>query len=404
MKHRNSIKKRILSVSAAFVLALSIVPTAAFAVMADEEDDAVIEAVEDIETADTENVEAEAAEAEAADVETAENEAEDAETTEVEAEDDALVEIEEAEAVVEAVDTEITSIAATVTAPEIGKAPSYSPTIVTDPSDAASNKSEMNVYWYKCDTNSDNIGDWTEMTSSEKFEGACYYAIEICYELTPECGYAFTSSTTGTINGEAADTRFSDVYSGDWFAYLSYTWYVKGDGTYSDVPAGAYYYEPVKWATLNEITTGTSRTTFSPSVACTRAQVVTFLWRAAGKPEPSLDTSTFTDVDKNSYYYKAVLWAVENGITTGYNSTTFGPNDSCTRCQVVTFLYRDAGQPSVSGITNPFTDIGSSEYYTNAVLWAYKNGITTGTTATTFSPNNTCLREHVVTFLYRWLH
>ena len=169
-----------------------------------------------------------------------------------------------------------------------------------------------------------------------------------------------------------------------------------------DVPASAYYADAVKWAVEKGITTGTSATTFSPEASCTRAQMVTFLWRAAGSPAPKATTTAFTDLDKSAYYYDAVLWAVEQGITTGTSATTFSPNATVTRGQTVTFLYRFAGQPAVSG-SSSFTDVNSSDYYAAAVQWAKEQGITSGTSATTFSPTNDCTRGQIVTFLYRQL-
>lgn len=141
-------------------------------------------------------------------------------------------------------------------------------------------------------------------------------------------------------------------------------------------------------------------TAFSPNNACTRAQIVTFLWRAMGEPEPQSNTTPFTDLDKNEYYYKAVLWAVEEGITTGMTATTFEPNRACTRSQAVTFLWRAAEYP-VSSAKNPFADIPTGQWYTEAVLWAVEQGITTGISADKFAPNDTCTRAHIVTFLHR---
>ena len=166
-----------------------------------------------------------------------------------------------------------------------------------------------------------------------------------------------------------------------------------------DVPADAYYYDAVDWAVSNGITNGTSDTMFSPNNACTRAQMVTFLWRSAGSPEPSGSSNPFTDVAASAYYYDAVLWAVEQGITNGTTATTFSPNATVTRGQTVTFLWRFAGAPAVSGTS--FADVAESAYYATAVAWAASEGITSGTTATTFSPNNPCTRAQIVTFLYR---
>ncbi|MDY3691315.1 MAG: S-layer homology domain-containing protein [Dysosmobacter sp.] len=167
-----------------------------------------------------------------------------------------------------------------------------------------------------------------------------------------------------------------------------------------DVPADAYYYDAVLWAAKEGITGGTDAVHFSPNATCTRAQAVTFLWRAAGSPAPKSHAMPFTDVAEGSYYETAVLWAVENGITKGTSDTTFTPNAKCTRAQIVTFLWRSQKSPA-SGSVNPFTDVAADAYYTNAVLWAVEHGITAGTTATTFSPNNDCTRAQIVTFLYR---
>ena len=170
--------------------------------------------------------------------------------------------------------------------------------------------------------------------------------------------------------------------------------------TFSDVPADAYYFTPVEWAVKNGITSGTSATTFSPNAACTRAQAVTFLWRAAGSPAPKSAEMPFVDVSADAYYYDAVLWAVENGITAGTSATTFGPNITCSRAHIVTFLWRAQGTPSAD-VLNPFADVAVDAYYNKPVLWAVENGITAGTSATTFSPNADCTRAQIVTFLYR---
>ena len=170
---------------------------------------------------------------------------------------------------------------------------------------------------------------------------------------------------------------------------------------FQDVPSDAYYFEAVNWAVANNVTNGTSETTFSPDVGCTRAQVVTFLWRAAGQPEPTEGTNPFTDVKEGTYYYKAVLWAVEKGITNGTSETTFDPDDTCTRAQIVTFLWRREGKPAPTGANNPFADVKPSAYFGSAVLWAVETGITNGTSETTFEPNEDCTRAQVVTFLFR---
>ncbi len=162
------------------------------------------------------------------------------------------------------------------------------------------------------------------------------------------------------------------------------------------------YYEAVGWAVANSITSGTSATTFSPSATCTRAQAVTFLWRAAGCPEPTSASNPFSDVHSGDYYYKAVLWAVENGITSGTSATTFSPNAQCNRAQIVTFLWRSAGSPDGLGDTS-FSDVNSNAYYAGAVAWAVGEGVTSGTGGNCFSPNTSCVRAQIVTFLYRFI-
>lgn len=174
-----------------------------------------------------------------------------------------------------------------------------------------------------------------------------------------------------------------------------------GSFNFHDVSRLDYFYDAVKWAAENGIASGTGRYNFSPDAVCTRAQTVTFLWRAAGSPLPRYRVCPFTDVNPRDYYYDAVLWAVEQGITTGLNATTFGPDVTVTRGQVATFLYRAASAAKPSTF-NPFTDVKTTAYNYNAILWAYDNRITTGTSDTTFSPDAYCTRAQIVTFLYRY--
>ena len=171
---------------------------------------------------------------------------------------------------------------------------------------------------------------------------------------------------------------------------------------FDDVSEDDYYYEAVLWAVEHGVTDGTTKTTFGPNKVCTRAQAVTFLWRTSGSPEPAATVNPFTDVSADAYYYKAVLWAVEKGITKGATETTFNPNATCSRGQIVTFQYRMAGSPA-TGTVNPFTDVAGNAYYADAVLWAVKEGITKGTSTTTFSPDADCTRAQIVTFLWRYL-
>ncbi|MBR7179616.1 MAG: discoidin domain-containing protein [Oscillospiraceae bacterium] len=168
-----------------------------------------------------------------------------------------------------------------------------------------------------------------------------------------------------------------------------------------DVPEGSFYYDPVAWAVKKEITNGMDATHFSPDMDCNRAQVVTFLWRAAGSPEPAVSTHSFADVAAGSFYEKAVLWAVEQGITNGTDATHFSPNMSCNRATVVTFLYRAFGSPAVEDVQNPFTDVPADSWYTAPVLWAVEKGITNGMGGGRFGVDGICNRAQIVTFLYR---
>ena len=170
---------------------------------------------------------------------------------------------------------------------------------------------------------------------------------------------------------------------------------------FDDVQEGSFYHLPVLWAVANGITNGIDATHFDPNGSCNRAQVVTFLWRAAGEPEPGSSVNPFKDVQKGSFYEKAVLWAVEKGITNGTDSTHFSPNDPCNRAAVVTFLWRAAGKPAPTTTSNPFRDVPADSWYTAPVLWAVEKGITNGMTLTQFDANGICNRAQVVTFLYR---
>ena len=170
---------------------------------------------------------------------------------------------------------------------------------------------------------------------------------------------------------------------------------------FADVPADSFYYEPVLWALENGITTGATANTFNPNGPCLRAHVVTFLHRAAGNPAPTSTKNPFTDVKSSDFFYKPVLWAVERGITNGTSGTTFGSYDNCNRAAVVTFLWRAAGCPEPKAVNNPFVDVKTTDFFYKAVLWAVENGITNGLDATHFGPAAGCNRAQVVTFLYR---
>ena len=219
--------------------------------------------------------------------------------------------------------------------------------------------------------------DATIATVSEDGVITAIKAGTVTITVTAADGSGITATCKVTVKKEKIDNPFTDVKESD-----------------------GWYYEPVLWAVDNGITTGLTSTTFGPNKTCTRGQIVTFLWRAMGCPEPESTVNPFKDVPKNEYYTKAVLWALENGITTGLNSTTFGPEETCTRAQVVTFLWRAMGKPEAKTTSHTFKDV-AKDYYTEAVLWALEEGITTGLTSTKFGTNDACTRAHVVTFLYR---
>ena len=175
------------------------------------------------------------------------------------------------------------------------------------------------------------------------------------------------------------------------------------ENPFTDLKQDEYYVDPVLWAVHHGVTVGATATTFEPDSTCTRAQIITFLWRAAGAPAPKQAKTPFTDLQTDAYYMDAAAWAVENGITIGTSETTFSPNEGCTRAQVVTFLWRFQNKPAPKAPQTPFTDLKTGEYYLDAVAWAVENGITVGATATTFEPDSTCTRAQIVTFLYRAL-
>ena len=222
------------------------------------------------------------------------------------------------------------------------------------------------------------------------------------FTITPDKGYAVANvKIDGKSIGAVKSYTFENVRRTHTIEVI----FMKANGTpqtgvFVDVATGGYYEDAVDWAVENGITKGTDDTHFSPDGICTRAQAVTFLWRAAGSPKPETRTMPFTDIPAGSYYYDAVLWAVENGITKGTSNTTFSPNMTCSRAQIVAFLWRSEKSPA-AGTANPFADVKSTAYYADAVLWAVKEDITKGTTNTTFSPDADCTRAQIVTFLWR---
>ena len=222
------------------------------------------------------------------------------------------------------------------------------------------------------------------------------------FTITPDKGYAVAKVLVdGKSVGAVTSYTFKNVTKDHTIEAV----FMKSNGNpqtgvFVDVPENSYYEEAVDWAEENGITQGTDDTHFSPNDICTRAQAVTFLWRTAGSPAPKSTTMPFTDIPTGSYYYNAVLWAVENDITKGTSGSTFSPDAICSRAQIITFLWRSEKSPA-AGTANPFVDVKSTAYYADAVLWAVKKGITMGTTSTTFSPDADCTRAQIVTFLWR---
>ena len=234
----------------------------------------------------------------------------------------------------------------------------------------------------------------SEITALRKSYGT---TVDLTAYTPTRSGYIFT----GWYADKALTEKITEVkLTGNITVYAG--WQQAAESPFTDVPKGSYYEEAVNWAVAQGITAGTTATTFSPNNPCTRAQAVTFLWRAAGCPAPESSVMPFTDVAEGSYYHDAVLWAVENGITKGTSDTAFSPNATCTRAQIVTFLWRSQKSPASDSV-NPFTDVAADAYYADAVLWAAENGVTSGTTATTFSPSDNCTRAQIVTFLFRCL-
>ena len=224
--------------------------------------------------------------------------------------------------------------------------------------------------------------------------------------IKPDSGYMLASLTVKDRNGQEiiikkqTDEQYTFIMPEGKVNIEPVFEPSKKQTEYSDVTMDSYYHDAVHWAAANGITEGTGENTFSPHFSCTRAQMVTFLWRMSGCPEPKGMSNTFLDVDRDAYYYKAVLWAIENGITKGTSMNSFSPNETVTRGQTVVFLHRTAGMP-VSSVDNAFNDVTENDFYFKAVTWAAQNGITGGTGNGSFSPNEDCTRAQIVTLLYR---
>ena len=288
-----------------------------------------------------------------------------------------------------------------------------------DGSAAGDAGSQFAIYAYS----EEPVGASTQVTftavnpgTTQLLIGRTLYKITVA-EIEPPHEHSYTSVVTAPTCTEGGYTTYTcecgDSYVADETEALGHD-YVDGvcsrcgdvkeqpvQNPFVDVPEGEYYYDAVMWAVANGITDGTTETTFSPNGECQRAMVVTMLWRAANCPEPTSTNNPFRDVKEGDYFYKAVLWAVEEGITDGIAEDRFGPYIRCSRAQAVTFLYRYKDMPEVSTTDNPFTDVDVNEWYGPAILWAVENGITEGHGENTFAPNLICNRAQVVTFLYR---
>ena len=258
----------------------------------------------------------------------------------------------------------------------------------------------LGVEWY------DVTGDSLEavMPGTLFKEGHTY---QVILEIAAIEDYRFSVDAGGertgvfaTVNGTSATVQAGDDAERTIFVVKEYT-LALGGNPFDDVKAADYFFDPVLWAVEKGITNGMSPSAFGPDLDCTRGQIVTFLWRAYGCPAPAVKENPFTDVYSTDYYCDAVLWAVGEGITTGMTPTAFGPNETCTRAQAVTFLWRSQGSPISDMLEVPFVDLEHGGYYVEAVLWAVRNGITNGISETQFAPGLNCTRGQIVTFLWR---
>lgn len=246
----------------------------------------------------------------------------------------------------------------------------------------------------------DEMGIWAELTCGSC--GTCYLPVmeEFC------TGYDPASSAEQTVSVEIFGMKTSFVAGGAEVPPEPSvpTDPQEPEIVFEDVKPSDYFYEPVRWAVENGITEGTTDVTFSPGRTCTRSQAVAFLWREEGRPAPADSSLAFTDVPQDAYYADAVRWAVEQGITNGITDTVFAPENGCTRSQVVTFLWRLDGCPVPQNPEHSLTDLDEEEFYFDAVLWAVEHGITQGFSDSTFRPDQVCTRAEIVTFLYRYVH
>ena len=259
-------------------------------------------------------------------------------------------------------------------------------------SDCAPILANGKIVWY--------VTDWSEPV---------FYQIDICAHsytaaiTKPSCTAGGSTTYTCSLCGHSYTTTVPAL-GHDWQGYECGRCGLTRMTPFDDVVPGSFYEPPVAWALEKGITNGISATEFGANTSCNRAQVVTFLWRAAGSPAPAAAEHPFADVQRGSFYEKAVLWALEKGVTNGLDATHFAPNAECNRAQVVTFLHRAMGKPGYTADAHPFTDVAAGAFYYDAMLWAVEKGITNGVSATAFGPDTVCNRAQVVTFLYRTYH
>ncbi len=255
--------------------------------------------------------------------------------------------------------------------------------------------SSQAVVWYRCSSKSRSVNKWVEVKPGEAFVKGMFYSPDVF--LYAADGYAFSPLTEGWINGEAPDTYFGSFYKSDKKVYLARMFDAVGGIPFTDVADSANYRDAVYWAynACPQVTDGTSATTFSPDRICNRGQVVTFLWRAAGEPEPRTTENPFYDVSVSDYFYKPVLWAIENKITDGTGDHTFSPYVTCRNSHILTFIWRAVGRPVDTGAEK------TNEWYRDALTWAMGSGMLDDTYTGTFDVNGDCPRANVVEYLYR---
>ena len=291
---------------------------------------------------------------------------------------------------------------ATITVTTTNGGQTYTDTCTVTVTNASSSSGSHTTY-YPVNTPAKSEGGSVAVSQKSASKGSA-----VTVTVTPESGYQVSSVQAVDKDGkkltltDKGDGKYSFVMPGskvEVSASFAQVQKPEEPSPYRDVSKDSYYYDAVQWASDKGITNGVSDGVFAPDWVCTRGQIVTFLWRSVGSPAPKTAEMPFADVAEDAYYAQAVLWAVENGITKGTSETTFSPDQTCTRAHAVAFLYRLAGSPAVTG--SSFQDVAADAYYNAAVAWAVQQGITNGTSETTFSPNETCTRAQIVTFLYR---